>query len=89
MARLGKKTLKVKIKERREKEKAGLIAEQASSNVQGLDNKSESDQQIVGFLDDVSVDGSDFGNLREKRLKDPIIFEKNKEHIHRRKGGNK
>jgi hypothetical protein len=31
MARLGKKTLKVKIKERREKEKAELQAEQASS----------------------------------------------------------
>lgn len=49
MARLGKKTLKVKIKERREKEKAEL-QEQISSNAQN--EKSESDHQIAGFLED-------------------------------------
>ena len=89
MARLGKKTLKVKIKERREKEKAGLQAEHVSSNAQGLENKSESDQQITGFLDEASAGESDFGNPREKRLKDPNVFEKPKENTHRRKGGNK
>lgn len=79
MARLGKKTLKVKVQERREKEKAELAAEQISSAL--VNEKSESDHQIAGFLEEQSDNASDYSKT------DAAV--KGKDGSIRRKGGAK
>lgn len=83
MARLGKKTLKVKIKERREKEKADLQADHASSDDPMDEDKSDSENQIAGFLEDQSDDGS----VTDKP--DPAGASKSKDGTMRRKCGSK
>ena len=56
-----------------------------SSHLQGHDDKSDSDQQIAGFLNEQSDDSIDFGKERAAES----IASKSKDGSSRRKGGSK